>query len=832
MKSNPNWPVLTSYDQNHLTRLALPLGGIGTGTVSLGGRGDLRDWELVNRPAKGFVPQYTFFSLFAKSAGGEAVTKVLEGPIELPFDSDRGFRGSSYGLPRFRKAEFRAAYPFGQVLLQDRDVPLNVRLEAFNPLVPADSEASGWPVAAIRFVLTNPTSKRVIASVAGNVQNFIGTDGVEGRPEGNVNMFRQGKSVRGVWMRSRTVDKEDAQFGTMALTTTAKSGVSSRRAWMKKVPFFEQLLDFWDDFSDDGVLEDRIPGDGPGAVGSLAVRVSIPPGATRTIPFLLSWHFPNRMTWTPKGDCCSEDCVENYYTTRFRDAWDVAEKIAPQLKKLEADTRTFVRAFCDSDLPRVVKEAALYNLSTLRSQTCFQTADGRFFGWEGCNDQNGCCLGSCTHVWNYEQATGFLFGDLAKTMREVEFKHATQDNGFMPFRIHLPLDRTKDMGMAAADGQMGCVMKLYRDWQLSGDDAMLHALWPRAKKALEFAWIPGGWDADQDGVMEGCQHNTTDLEFYGPNPLMAGWYLGALRAAEEMALYLGEVGFAATCRDLFTRGGQWVDAHLFNGEFYEQEVRPPKGPVAKGLAGHVLMSDVNLADPPQQMGSGCMSDQLVGQFMAYVCGLGPLFKRGNIRKTLRSIMKHNFLTDQFNHANTMRAFTVNEEQMLVYGTYPRGGRPERPCFRFFENWTGVEYGAAVLMMQEGRVADGLKIFQAVRDRFDGRKRSPFDEPECGHHYARAMASWGGVLALSGFHYSGVAKCIAFAETPEPSRVFWSNGYAWGTFSQKAGKKGVRVSLSVLHGKITLKQLTLSGAGTVDLPRARTIVKGRSLEGTV
>jgi uncharacterized protein (DUF608 family) len=329
--------------------------------------------------------------------------------------------------------------------------------------------------------------------------------------------------------------------------------------------------------------------------------------------------------------------------------------------------------------------------------------------------------------------------------------------------------------------------------------------------------------------MEGCQHNTTDLEFYGPNPLMAGWYLGALRAAEEMALYLGEEDFAKVCRDLFTRGGQWVDANLFNGEFYEQEVRPPRGKVAGGLSGHILMSDVNLADPPQQMGSGCMSDQLVGQFMAYVCGLGPLLKKGNIRKTLRSIIKYNFLTDQFNHANTMRAFAVNEEQMLVYGTYPRGGRPERPCFRFFENWTGIEYGAAILMMQEGRVADGLKIFQAVRDRFDGRKRSPFDEPECGHHYARAMASWGGVPALTGFQYSGVEKCITFAATPEPSTVFWSNGYAWGTFSQKTGKKGVRVTLNVLYGKLTVKKLTLSSVGSHNLPRMRTLSKGRSLE---
>ena len=119
---------------------------------------------------------------------------------------------------------------------------------------------------------------------------------------------------------------------------------------------------------------------------------------------------------------------------------------------------------------------------------------------------------------------------------------------------------------------MGCLMKLYRDWQLSGDDTMLRALWPKARRALEFCWIDGGWDADQDGVMEGCQHNTMDVEYYGPNPQMGAWYLGALRVAEEMAGHLGEQAFAQRCRELFERGSQWLDAHLFNGEYYYQRV--------------------------------------------------------------------------------------------------------------------------------------------------------------------------------------------------------------------------------------------------------------------
>jgi hypothetical protein len=216
----------------------------------------------------------------------------------------------------------------------------------------------------------------------------------------------------------------------------------------------------------------------------------------------------------------------------------------------------------------------LFNLSTLRTQTCFRTPDGYLYGWEGCGDQDGCCFGSCTHVWNYEQATPFLFGDLARGMREIEFGHATEQNGKMSFRVNLPL-AFPSTNIAAADGQMGCIMKLYREWKLCGDDEWLRKLWPQARKALEFCWIEGGWDADRDGVMEGCQHNTMDVEYYGPNPQMQSWYLGALRASEEMARHLTENDFAATCRDLFERGSAWTDEHLFNGEYYGHEIRPP-----------------------------------------------------------------------------------------------------------------------------------------------------------------------------------------------------------------------------------------------------------------
>lgn len=816
------WPVLKRYDQAHLARIALPLGGIGTGTVALGGRGDLRDWEIMNRPAKGFVPLRgrvgPFFALYAKTPDGQKVSVAMEGPMELSdYEGSHGSTAPNHGLPRFRRCTFAAAYPLGQVMLSDRDVPVEVRIKAFNPLVPGDADTSGIPVAILRYVLHNRTDKPVTASVCGSMPNFIGIDGsgktqdwkgdliaVGGRD--NQNEFRRGQSVQGIFMSSKGVAARAEAGGTIALATTTDAAVTYRTAWAGE-RWGSSPLDFWDDFSEDGKLEQRkVTGENT-PMASLAVELELPPRATKEVTFLITWHFPNRQTWTPKGN--EQDRIGNYYTTQYSDAWDVAEKVGSQVAELQAATVRFVQTFCRSDLPDVVKEAALFNISTLRTQTCFRTEDGRFYGWEGCSNRRGCCHGSCTHVWNYEQATAFLFGDLARSMREVEFAHATNDEGLMSFRVHLPLERAQDFGKAAADGQMGCIMKMYRDWQLSGDDQMLKTLWPHVKRAVEFCWIKGGWDADRDGVMEGCQHNTMDVEYYGPNPQMGIWYLGALQAAEEMARHLGEEDFAKQCRELFERGSRWVDQHLFNGEYYEHKIQPAKdrSEIAPSLL--VGMGARDITRPDYQLGTGCLVDQLVGQYMAHVCGLGYLVERDHVDKTLRSIVKYNLRQGLHGHFNCMRSFALGDESALLMASYPKD-RPKDPFPYFTEVMTGFEYAAAIGMLYEGQVDNGLRCIANIRGRYDGRKRSPFDETECGHHYARAMASWAAVPALTGFHYSGVEKTMTFAA--KRGTFFWSNGYAWGSCSMEDAERGMRVRLSVLHGELTLREFTLDGFG--------------------
>jgi non-lysosomal glucosylceramidase len=354
-------------------------------------------------------------------------------------------------------------------------------------------------------------------------------------------------------------------------------------------------------------------------------------------------------------------------------------------------------------------------------------------------------------------------------------------------------------------------MKAYRDWQLSGDNQRLKALWPQVRRALEFCWVPGGWDADRDGVMEGCQHNTMDVEYFGPNPQMESWYLGALRAAEEMARYLGEADFAADCRKLFEQGRDWTDAHLFNGEYYEHHVVPARSveDVAEGLL--IGMGSSDLQDPDFQLGPGCLVDQLVGQYMAHICGLGYLLDPAHVAKTLESILHYNRQSDFYGHFNCARSYVLGGERALLMASYPHG-RPARPFPYFTEVMTGFEYTAAVGMIYEGQQQSGLECIADIRARYDGAKRSPFDEAECGHHYARAMASWAAVLALSGFQYSAVEKRMQF--TAQEGTFFWSTGYAWGTARLNGSTGAWQAELKVYGGQLAIDQLVLKGIGSV------------------
>ena len=770
---------LSHYDADHLERISLPLGGIGTGTVGLGGRGEFRDWEIMNRPARGHtgVEIGNEAPFFAIKAGDFA--SLLEGPVSVgEYEQGEGKSVNHHGFPRFAECSFDAAYPFGRVNLDDADSPVRVELVGFNPLVPGDAEASSLPVASLTYRVFNKTQRPLEVTVAGALRNFVGCDGSKRRetwygdptvPDGarsNRNEAVEAGTLRGVFMRSDGVDPKDAAWGTIALVTDSKGAVS-RRLDAVKNDWSRAVLDIWEDLTEDGVFnrDGKSGEDNPFA--ALALRQTIPAGEARDFRFAFTWHFPNRRSWF--GD---DVIVGNHYCTLYSDAWDAAKKIVPRLGSLAKRTRAFTDALLSCDYPDAIKEAALFNLSVLRSQTVFRMADGHLMGWEGVFDRHGSCWGSCTHVWNYESATAHLFGDLSRTMRDVEFNHALKPNGAMAFRAWTDMKTAADRCGPAADGQMGTVMRAYRDWLLCGDDEWLKVLWPNVKRALAFAWSRDGefnWDADHDGVMEGRQHNTMDVDYWGPNPLMEFWYLGALRAGARMARQVGDDRFAAECEELYAKGSAWTRENLFNGEYYEQKM-------AKG---HEMW----------QVGNGCLVDQIVGSTFAKGVGLGPLVDADQERAAIASVWKYNFVPDFSRQFNNMRSFVIGREAGVVMASWPRG-RPDVPFPYFNEVMTGFEYAAATEMVYAGMRDEAVRVASAVRARHDGAKRNPFCEIECGRFYARAMASWGLLNAWGGFAYSAPDGKMSFAK--RDGRYFWANGSAFGTATVVGGKVDVRV----------------------------------------
>ncbi len=832
---------LAPYTGRKLSQIAFPLGGIGTGSVSLSGGGALIDWEIFNRPNIGSTMPYSFFTLWAQAKDEPPVCKVVQAPPQPPFSGGgagtyRGFgfgvsRDNGAGLPHLRECVFHGEYPLARLDFADPDLPVDVTLHAFNPFIPLDADDSGLPAAIFHFELHNPGPKPVRVALAANLYNAVGYGG-EGpfnAPPvgGSVNAYCDDDGVRGLLFSTSRYAAGDPRFGSMALSTWW-AAVDRQTCWFRGA-WFDALQKFWDEFSTTGALQDRVyddpSPDGAGDVGSIVLKAEIAPGETVTLPVAITWYFPNFSKYWGKmpsgmdGNELPRPTWKNHYATRFADAWAVAGYIARNIARLHADTKRFHDTLFSSTLPPYVLDAVSSQMSTLKTTTCLRLTDGTFYGFEGCHTTAGCCEGSCTHVWNYAQTLAFLFPALERSMRSADYTYNLGEDGHMGFRIQLPLGTPPWDFHAAADGQMGGLLKVYRDWKLGGDDEWLRSIWTQVTKSLAYAWV--AWDIDRDGVMEGVQHNTYDIEFWGPNSLMGSFYLGALRAAEEMARYLGEAERAAEYRALYERGRAKMDADLFNGEFYVQHVNREAYKTSP-LALEQSMGGQVPGDPKYQYGAGCLSDQLLGQWLATLVGLGHLFDGEHVRKTLQSIFDYNWRTDFWDHANAQRVYALNDEKGLLLCTWPHGGRPELPFPYSDEVWPGFEYQVASHLIYEGLVDEGLSIVKGLRERFDGERRNPWNEFECGSHYARSMASWGLLTALSGFEFDAGRGYLGF--TPrlkaENFRCFWSMGSGWGYFEQKHDAQGWKVTLAVEYGELALKTLRL---GTVQLnaaPRVR------------
>jgi hypothetical protein len=434
-------------------------------------------------------------------------------------------------------------------------------------------------------------------------------------------------------------------------------------------------------------------------------------------------------------------------------------------------------------------------------------------------------------VWNYAQALPHLYPQLERTLRDLELVRSMDERGHVNFRGAIP-DGPVDHGWhAAADGQLGGIMKVYRDWQTSGDSDWLRRMYPLAKRSLDYCIRT--WDPDHRGGLFEPHHNTYDIEFWGADGMCTSIYLGALSAMAQMAPAAGEMADESTYRELAQRCAAFMDQQLFNGEYYQQKVEY-LGLRDRSFAEKVATVDDKSSEmqlllkregPKYQYGSGCLSDGVIGAWMARQYGIETPLARKNVRSTLQAIFKHNFKIDLSDHANAQRpGYAMGREPGLLLCSWPRGDKPTLPFVYSDEVWTGIEYQVASHLIEEGCVTEGLTIVRALRSRYDGKTRNPWNEYECGNYYARAMASYSLLGALSGFRYSAVQKILWFGPqlNIRPFRSFFSTASAFGTI-----ELGVEsLSIRVIEGELQVDELVLAdGKGEKILDWRTTVRRG-------
>ncbi len=512
--------------------------------------------------------------------------------------------------------------------------------------------------------------------------------------------------------------------------------------------------------------------------GAVGRTFDLGTGETAEATFVVSWHMPNLYF--------RDSRVGNHYGGRFGSAADVVQYVAADSDRLVRDTKQWHDTWYDSTLPWWLLFRIHSTVSNLATATTQWWQNERFWAYEGC----GCCHGTCGHVWNYAHGLARLFPALERSVREMQ--DFAPGVGFISETGEIRF-RGEDWSIWAGDAQGGYIMKAWREHLCSADDAFLRRNWPRIKQALQFLIQE---DGNADGLLEGRQHQTYDQDYYGANTMVGSLYLGALRAGEEMAREMGDAEFASTCRTIFETGSRNSVERLFNGEYFVQDV---------DLEQH----------PDWQYGDGCLADQLFGQGWAHQVGLGYVYPQETVLQALESIWKYCWAPDialQNQRHEPERWFAYPGEAGLFTCTWPKSRHmgPRSTRYRN-EVWTGIEYQVANHMASEGMLTEALAICRAVHDRYHPAKRNPFNEIECGDHYARALASWGVLIGLSGFEYHGPKGRIGFAPriTPEDFRAAFTGAEAWGSLAQVREGNRQTDTIAVAWGRLPVREVTLA-----------------------
>jgi uncharacterized protein (DUF608 family) len=794
-----NHELTRSYQEDCTDLIAFPLGGIGSGMVCLNGKGGLSKFSLWHAPNLNFDP--CVFSAVCVTQDNRKTARVLEGnvPARRIFgtaNTGLGIGDQSFGLPRFRNSSFSVSFPFARVMLQDAAMPVDVDILAWSPFIPGDEDASSLPAAAIEYSFTNRSDTPVELVYSFNAKNFM-------KKENGCDFVQPIKN--GFVLSEKGHDAKPWQKGDFAVTVLDGQPCVNH-AWFRG-SWWDSLTMAWQDI-EQGRCFNRPPvtqsESSPGA--SLFIPMALQTQEKRKVTLLLTWYVPLSNLRTgpaPDPDSSEKGDKKHYkpwYAGKFASIADVTHHFSKNYNLYYQRSRRFSECLSGKNLPDAIVEAVSANLTTFKSTTFLRQDDGRFWGWEGSADEVGSCPGNCTHVYNYAQAIAHLFPGLDRSILQTEYNEDLSDEGRQAFRAELPVRPSIFDDEPACDGQLGSVMRVHRHWRISGDQNWLCSIWPKVKLSIDFCI--NHWDPDQSGVLTEPHHNTYDVEFWGPDGMSVSIYLGALQAV--IAMGKAVQADTAAYETLLAKGKKHLDESLYRNGYYCQNVAWKNARSADPLHfrswwGYSYTSEESRSlfaaeGPKYQYGDGCLSDGIIGEWMAEFCAVGSVLDSDKVNSALQSIYQYNYKKSLASHANTQRAgYAAADEGGLLLCTWPFGNKRSLPFPYSNEVWTGIEYQVASHLITRGKVQEGLEIVNTCRRRYDGTVRNPFDEYECGHWYARALSSYALFQALTGVRFDAVDRTLTIKpRLPGDFSVLLATDGWFGTAGVAAGKPFYKV----------------------------------------
>lgn len=822
-----------SWNPRDHPAVAMPLGGVGTGSIALGSDGGWRQVQLHGLGNHAGDLPGTFLALRTQQVDPvHHRTVVLQaaredvGPATPMVNDDLvpAWQRELVARVGGTRTTMTGTYPIAEVS-HSTGGPVDVVVRAMSPLVPGDPDASALPAVLVEAELTNRSDTAAWTWLAFSAHNAVGLDphlnprGVRAAGYGgNTNTLRRAGRRADLVMDNHAVAPSSPRAGQQVLSCEADRVVA--------LPCFEEpdeLIDFlqllapwgdqtrletapWSQVGQASAPDLRYGPSPPGRtwLGALVAHTVLEPGETAVVRFVLAWWFPNReVDFVQYGPDRPEAgptrfWLGNHYATWFADALAVADDALGRWDEHWRQTRRWTDAIDAVDLPDRWRAHLAAQPVPLRTPTTFRTADGAFYGFEGLlgpstemwsGNAGGACPLNCTHVWNYAMAAAALFPSLEASIRETELDLMQAPSGALPHRVHLPryLAQYGDGPIGAPDrpaldGMCGGVLKTYRELRRGAFDlAWVERRWPRIGALMDH--IERTWDPERTGLLHGIQPCTYDIGLHGANPYTGTLWLAALRASEELARLLGDDHRAESWRSLFELSSAALDRACFNGEYYVQ------------------LPDQDLP-ALHQWGEGCWSDQLFGQWWAHQLDLGHLLPAEHVRSALTAIVTHNFRTAQ---EHRQRPYALPGERGLVMCTWPRGGRPEVPTLYCDEMWTGVEYQVAAHCLAEGLTDQGTAIAEAVWTRHDGRRRNPFNEVECGDHYVRAMAGWSLFETALGLAWNQLDHTLRVGDD---GRFPVLTGSGWG----EVEVDGQRTAVNCHRGRLDVRRVVRTRDG--------------------